>query len=165
MANGCSFELHAKGPKEGLEALRKGFLDKTAEEKFHAYDVFDISKSKKVFKIRGYCKWSVQGPLLTDMNAISKEYNDLEIEIYSEECGCQFMEHYRWKDGILLENTSVSYLEAWVEDIFCMTDTEIDNFFNQQICKQHNVNKSNYTEFVEDGYLRIGGMKWDFEVK
>lgn len=93
-------------------------------------------------ELSGWCKWSVEAAMID--NAISMrnepeiwsghgydsngnklrfitlyeacEELDLDMEVFSEEPGCGFQEHYLFRNGVLEKDESCDYSEEYDED-------------------------------------------------
>lgn len=96
--------------------------------------------------IAGWCKWSIYSALID--NAISMRTNpndwgigtddklefitlieaskkwNLEIEVFSNECGCCFAEHYLIKNGEFEINECVDYYEYYIYDFETKEEAE-----------------------------------------
>lgn len=145
MANICSFEMVVRGNESNIQTFldmmqQKGttYMGRGAE--VYDYDMQEDDNEISRCQISGGTKWSIQSSLID--NAISmredlsawyfgdidktkltfvtlfeacKQLN-LDMECYSEECGCEFQEHYLFKDGELLKDECVDYQEVYDED-------------------------------------------------
>ena len=145
MANICSFSMMVKGEHENIEKFYNAmsqngniYMGRGAEAEI------DYDDSEGRAQIDGWCKWSVQSAMID--NAISmrnepniwafstREKEELEfitlleaterwslvMEVYSEEPGCEFQEHYVFDNGIVLCDECVDYHEYWI----CEYDTK-----------------------------------------
>ena len=120
--------------------------------------------------INGYCAWSVATCMLEDgyyrdnrkkfgINSrgttLIKESDmlNLEIEVFSEECGCCFQEHYVFDNGEVLCDDCVDYEEYWFDDY--ETKEEAEEELEIDITDE---------EWVE-GFSSCGGFsEWSFDI-
>ena len=129
-------------------------------------------------QIDGWCKWSVSSAMIS--NAVSmrtepniwafsqREKDELEfitlteatkkwnlvVEVYSEEPGCEFQEHYVFDNGIVLEDDYAEYHEYWVDEY--ETKEEAENELGIEITDE---------EWEAGDTICRGGFKnWDFEI-
>lgn len=144
MPNYCSYEMKVNGKKESqeklLEIMKADYDYNTMEFSAdkHLFRIFEASlcefSEDDDFFISGYCAWSVYSCMMegehsyynslkerfpnefrgTTLVELSKEL-DLEIEVFSEEPGCGFMEHYIIKNGELIVNKCHEYEEVYDE--------------------------------------------------
>ena len=142
MANICSFSMCVKGKRisdieQFYDAMSQNgniYMGRGAEAEIK------YAAGKVRAYIDGWCKWSIQSALID--NAISMRWeperwafhgvnvNELEfvtlleatkkwnlvVEVYSEEPGCEFQEHYIFDNGIIVEDECVEYCEFWLDD-------------------------------------------------
>lgn len=124
--------------------------------------------------IDGYCAWSVSSCMLehgyykdckerygnnfrgTTLLIESKRLG-VDIEVYSEESGMCFQEHYIISDGKLVRNECVDWCEYWIEDY--ETKEEAEEELNIKITDEE------WAEGQSEGYFTRGGFEnWDFEI-
>lgn len=140
MANICSFKMRLKGEKENISkfflALTQAgniWMGRGAEA-----DIDYLSHNEA--EIVGYCKWSIQSALIDNSLSMRRQketgegyWGDLDtskgfitlfeaceeyhvnMEVYSEEPGCGFSEHYVYNDGEILDEC-VNFSEECDED-------------------------------------------------
>ena len=122
--------------------------------------------------ISGYCAWSVSSCMLehgyyrdikarhpkefrgTTLKKESKRLN-LAIEVYSEECGCEFQEHYIFIDGQTKASECVDYHEYYIGE------------FNSKAEAEEELDIEITDEEWNSGeeYIQRGGFEsWDFEI-
>lgn len=122
--------------------------------------------------ISGYCAWSVSSCMLeygyyrdikarypnefrgTTLKKESKRLN-LAIEVYSEECGCEFQEHYIFIDGQTKASEYVDYHEYYIGE------------FNSKAEAEEELDVEITDEEWNSGeeYIQRGGFEsWDFEI-
>lgn len=146
MANLCDFSMMIVGKKENIDLFHKmmtqngtTWMGRGAEAEIYFIDEED---GKCRAEINGWCKWSVEAAMVN--NAISmrthpekwsghgKDDNgndlrfitlfeackelDLDMEVYSSEPGCEFQEHYLFRDGELEISECVHYTEEYNEE-------------------------------------------------
>lgn len=178
MANYCGFELHARAKILNENALiemkRKfgfgsnGFSTEETEDSFYFLnahlDEYKLKDGYYVLHICGDCKWAVNGPLLQQLDKFAKMHT-LDMEIYSEESGVGFQEHYQWENGERVVKECKDMLEFNIDDIMDDEDGEFDYIFQNKLCQEVLCTKDNYQSFADDdGYIRLGGFSnWDFE--
>lgn len=143
MPNYCNYQLKAKGDKKNLEKLHKimnADYDYNKEEVYcsedaHMFRIFEatlIESKDDYIIIDGHCAWSVMACMFNDkytyyrnmktkykdeckattIDKLSKELK-LDIEIFSEESGCGFMEHFLIKQGEIIIDDCVDYCENY----------------------------------------------------
>ena len=128
--------------------------------------------------IDGWCKWSVMSALID--NAISmrtkpemwywgedvdvaqlelitlfeacRKWN-LDMEVYSEEPGCEFQEHYICLKGDVVCDECVEYLEYYIGEYETKEEAEAELHI-----------KITDDEWVEEFVYRGGFDNWDFEI-
>lgn len=181
MANMCLFRMMVKGKKNNVEAFynamrQKGntWMGRGASAEIEYEDVSDRAL------ISGECKWSIISALVD--NAISMRenpsgwyfgdgvnVNDLEfitlfeackrwnlnMEVYSEECGCEFQEHYIFVDGELICEDCVDYYEYDISEF--ETKEEAENELDIKLTDEEWENKEYWV-------YRGGFEDWDFEI-
>lgn len=104
-------------------------------------DMEEIGNEKFRCQIDGSTKWSIKSSLIDnaismrtepDVWSFGKEIDktklsfitlfeacqqlELDMEAYSEECGCCFQEHYLFVEGELIKEECVDYVETYNED-------------------------------------------------
>ena len=179
MANICSFVMKVRGNKEDIEQFYKAVnqegkiwmgrgaeTDLTFEEDDEAF-------------LSGWCKWSVISALVD--NAVSmrtepekwycgpeeeeheyitlyeacKRWN-IVMEVYSEECGCQFQEHFICDKGDVICEDCVHWEEYDIGDYESKEEAEedLDVEFTDEEWANH-----------DDYRITRGGFKnWNFEI-
>lgn len=124
--------------------------------------------------IYGYCAWSVASCMFeggyyrrfqeeygsnsrgTTLLIESKKLN-LDIEVYSEESGMCFQEHYVITNGELKVDESVDWEEIWVEDYETKEEAEED--------LEITITDEEWAIGLEEGRFTRGGFDWDFEIQ
>lgn len=179
MANLCSFSMNVKGSHENIEKFYNAmsqngtiYMGRGADAQIQ-YD----DEDSRAF-IDGWCKWSIQSALID--NAISMrnkpdmwyfgenidktklefitlieacERWNLTMEVYSEECGCCFQEHYLIRDGIIEINECVDWNEYFLDDYVTKEEAEAE--------LEITITDDEWKE----KYIERGGFKeWAFEI-
>lgn len=131
-------------------------------------DIFDdeTENNIRVIILTGSCAWSVHSCMCsgrgtyqsdnpnkngTTLADESKRLN-LSIEVFSEEPGMCFMEHYVYVNGKEIINECVDWNEYYVGDF--ETVEELNAEYNTNFTQE---------EFESDEYLHTGGMEWIFD--
>lgn len=143
MPNLCSFSMLVKGHKNDLETVNQILH---ADYNYHDGKLVSCNAEKHLFRtwvlhsefdetleVSGECAWSVYSCMLegghtyydklqdyenfrgTTLLEISKTYN-VDIEVYSEEPGLCFQEHYVIRNGCLEVEEEVPYYENYNEE-------------------------------------------------
>lgn len=179
MANVCSFIMCVKGTHDNIEKFYnamsqngKIYMGRGADASIQHND-----EEGNAF-IDGWCKWSIQSSLID--NAVSMRENpnswywgegvdastlefvtlweacerwNLDMEVYSEEPGCCFQEHYMYIDG----EVTCDCVE-WNE--YCLDDYETKSEAEQDL--EINITAE---EWAEGGFISRGGFgSWDFDI-
>lgn len=179
MANNCFYQMQIQGKEEGVDEFIKIIQadynyneeNKCVPER-HLWRVFEacvddeyINDGIKTVMISGDCAWSVYSCMCdgactyqsqnpdrngTTLKAESERLN-LAIEVYSEECGCAFMEHFVFVNGEQLVDKCVDWHEYPAYDYESVEELNEDygTDFTQE-------------EFEGNEYLQDGGMEWVF---
>lgn len=181
MANMCGFSMMVKGNRNDIEAFYnamrqdgKVWMGRGANAEIEYED-----GANRAF-INGDCKWSIQSALVD--NAISMRNNpagwyfdegvdssklefitlfeackkwNLNMEVYSEECGFEFQEHYIFADGDLICDECVDYYEYDISEF--ETKEKAEEELGITIT---DAEWSNKEEWVSRG----GFENWDFEI-
>ena len=146
MANICNFSMMVKGKKENIEQFvdmmeQKGTVWMGRGAIVNFTDIEEVENGKWRCQIDGDTKWSVQSSMIDNAISMRTEPNKwsfgenidktklsfvtlfeackqlgLDMEVYSEECGCGFQEHYLFIDGELVEEECVDYSEEYNEE-------------------------------------------------
>lgn len=147
MANLCNFIMRVRGKREDIEQFYdamsqngKIYMGRGASAEINYED-------DGVAEIHGWCKWSVVSALID--NAISmrtepsrwsfdEDVNELEfvtlieacqrwnvdMEVYSEESGCCFQEHFMVVNGELVIDECVEWNEYCIDDFDTKEEAE-----------------------------------------
>lgn len=156
------------------------YTDMKFTYKRHFFRVFDAHCDEleqvgdddyRVF-ISGDCAWSVASCMLeqgyyrrvkaeypkefrgTTLPKESKRLN-LVIEVYSEECGCEFQEHYLFENGDTLIDECVDYREYYIGDYNSKSEAE----------DELDIEITDEEWSSGEEYIKRGGFdSWDFEI-
>jgi len=120
MPNYCDYIMKVKGTADNCRAFLKKLNDYDEPNHFwrifEAYDddEYDMNDGNHVMEISGYCAWSIESCCRasgysggTDLLSVNTKDLDLEVEIYTEEPGMCFQEHYIYKKGSCLVDECV----------------------------------------------------------
>lgn len=119
MPNYCDFNMHVRGRKEDIDEFIGVMLDYDLPR--HFWRVFEAEQTlchtdennMTVVYIDGYCAWSVYTCMCTGVHTYANDVAEerrtslqkeserlnLDIEVYSDEPGVGFQEHYLYKNG------------------------------------------------------------------
>ena len=146
MANICNFSMVVKGKKENIEQFtdmmkQKGTVWMGRGAVIDFTDMEELENGNYRCQIDGDTKWSVYSSMV--LNAVSMRENpdmwyfeegidktklsfvtifeaceklELAMEVYSEECGNGFQEHYLFDEGQLIIDETVEYTEEYNEE-------------------------------------------------
>lgn len=134
----------------------------------------DVTDGIKTVTIDGYCAWSVYSCMFDGPHTYQGDHSDpksggttlplesarlhLDIELFSEEMGCEFMEHYLIRNGKVEIEDCVYFAE------YCTDDYETVEEMNEDLGTDVTQEEFDYANKHCDGYIRRGGMEWDFEI-
>ena len=129
MSNLCSYSMRIKGERENVYEFHKRMEDYDMPNhlwRIFEADIYDECENEDgtiTIDVAGSCAWSIEsccrasgyseGVDLFEVN--SRELN-LEIESWSDECGCAFQEHYHYKNGECLIDESVEWHEYYYDE-------------------------------------------------
>ena len=173
MANNCFYDMHIVGKKDDVDFL----IDKiNAHEvgRIFSLDVYEYEeKTQSDYPYMyeehethayasGDCAWSIWSSFLNNPEKVFENIikeRKLTIEMYSEEPGVGFMEHYMWEYGARTVEEERDYTEYYTEDI--EEDPEyFEEFLSDDMVKQKGITKNNYKNFADEGWIKIGGFDW-----
>lgn len=180
MANICSFSMRVKGNKDDIEQFYNAMSQKGTIYMGRGAEADIDWDDDDVAMIDGWCKWSVQSAMVT--NAISmrtepdiwywgdgvsskglefitlfeacKKWNII-MEVYSEEGGCQFQEHYICDKGDIICDECVNWEEHDIDDYETKEDAEEE--LGIKLTDEEWANK--YERVTRGGF-----PDWDFEI-
>lgn len=184
MPNYCCYEMRVRGKPENIDELIDVMTD--YDHPRHFWRVFSAEPfyfpeeedGTVVAGISGDCAWSVytcmfDGELtyaeLADpqvRTSLQKESArlGLEIEVYSDEPGVGFQEHYYFANGKELVNDSVDCMHAYFDDDDAETEEEREVLF-EKFKREYELDSDLTLEDLnEDNEIVIGGYgEWEFE--
>lgn len=164
MPNLCCYSMKIKGNKENVYEFHKRMRDYDAPNHlwrmFEAdvYDEKDNEDGTITIDVAGSCAWSIEtccrasgysdGVDLLEVN--SRDLN-LEIEIWSDESGMCFQEHYFYKNGECLIDDCVEWNEYYYDEYEC------DSF--EEFKRENDIPDDITEDDLEDGcYYHDGGF-------
>lgn len=179
MANICGFSMCVKGNHQDIESFYNAmsqngniYMGRGAEAEIQYED-----EESRAF-IDGWCKWSICSALISNAISMRTEpetwhFGDVDVsqlefitlmeacerwnlivEVYSEECGCEFQEHYVVDHGKVVCNECVDYYE------YCLDDYETKEEAEEELGI-----KITDEEWRDGGFISRGGFEeWDFEI-
>ena len=178
MANICSFSMHVKGNKDDIQSFYNAMCQNGKFYMGRGADA-EITIDEDSAFIDGWCKWSIQSALID--NAISMRANpsmwyfgdgfdasqiefitldeackkwNLDMEVYSEESGCGFQEHFMFVNGELVIDECVEWNEYYIGD-----------FDTKEEAEEELEVKITDAEWREHEYITRGGFEeWHFEI-
>lgn len=179
MANLCSFQMYVRGKSEDITKFYNAMIQKGDIWMGRGADADIEFEDEDYACITGSCKWSVVSALID--NAISmrsgsdrwyfgdykpsefitlweacKKWN-LDMEVYSEESGCCFQEHFVCAKGDIICEDCVEWEEYWIDDYETKEEAEED--LEMQITDEE------WAEGLSEGCFTRGGFdNWDFEI-
>lgn len=145
---------------------------KSYDEENHFYrifgaDIFETGDEGNNYfvKICGNCAWSIESCGRAsgysggkDLFEINTRDLHLSVEVYSEEPGFEFQEHYLYKDGECIVNECVD----WEEIYWDRADYKTFEEFKEDFDIEEGVTEN---DFDDEGYYHKGGFKeWDFSI-
>lgn len=178
MANNCFYDMHIVGKKDDVDYLidqiKEGKTGRVFSVDVYEYEEKEESDYPYMYQhnethayICGDCAWSVFSTFLTangnNFKNILKS-RKLLVEIYSEEPGCGFMEHYMWEFGEERLNETRDYYTETIDNLEEDQDA-LEEFLENELVKEKGITKDNYKDFADDdGWITIGGFEWIWEV-
>lgn len=151
----------------------------------HLFRVFDacteeieeLGDGSYGVNIYGYCAWSVYCCMFETSSTsyyqslqerypndfrgtsvpIESKRLDLDIEIFSEESGMGFMEHYLVRKGDVEIEDCIDYRECYVEEYDTKEEAEEEEGLTFTDEEWNNREDNDY-------YIKRGGIEWDFEI-
>lgn len=181
MANTCDFSMCVKGNHENIESFYNALIQKgnIYMGRGACAEIQYEDEEGKAF-IDGWCKWSVQSALIDNATSMKTKPDkwwfgenfditqiefvtlweacekwNLNMEVYSEECGCCFQEHYVYVNGEVACDECIEYYEYCISDFD--TKEEAEREFGIEITDEE-------WNSGEDYISRGGFENWDFEI-
>lgn len=177
MANLCNFRMMVRGRHNDIEKFYNA-MSQNGTTWMGRGAVSDIvyDDDDNTALIDGWCKWSIQSALIDDAISMRKEpkrwyklntnydyitlweacekYN-LAMEVYSEEPGCEFQEHYKYENGEIIAEC-VDYFEYYIDHANYRTKEEFE--------KEYGISITDNDWELED-YVSKGGFEhWYFSI-
>lgn len=179
MANICSFSMYVRGNHGDIEQFYNAMNQKGNIYMGRGADAEIVWYDDDVAAIDGQCKWSIQSALIDNAISMRKEPDkwywgegisskdfefvtlfeackkwNIVMEVYSEECGCEFQEHYICDKGEVICDECVEYHEYCICDY--ETKTEVEEELGIKITDE---------EWEREDWIQRGGFEnWDFEI-
>lgn len=144
-----------------IECLKAGYNYYEGQPKHkHFFRIFDVYDEDNIMdngdgtftaNLWGYCAWSVHSCMLEGVHTyyndckknhpdifmgtnLGEQSKDCEIEVFSEEEGMCFSEHYYFKNGIRMVNECVDIqIGGYNEDGQATTDIDMDTYDGEYI--------------------------------
>lgn len=166
MANNCYFRMKVVGMPEHIKELidmltKKDKYQDTGLGGIYFCEIYEGSADEGAVELWGECAWSVATAMIDygtldviTLPAATEKFG-LTVEVYSEELGMGFQEHYLVENGKIIIEECVDCEEYYVQD---MTADEKEEFK-----REHRLTEGEIIERMEEGYVKIGGFeRWDF---
>ena len=180
MANICSFQMYVRGNCKDIEKFYDAMCQKGNIYMGRGADAEIEFESEDRACITGWCKWSVVSAMVTNAESMRSEPNmwwwgdgktseglefitlfeackkwNLDMEVYSEESGCCFQEHYVFVDGELICEECVEWNEYCIEDYETKEEAEAEL----------GIEITDEEWGSGDAFIGRGGFEnWDFEI-
>lgn len=170
MANNCYFDMKIKGGKENCFKFFKKMESYDEENHFYRInpEIYDegFEDGEYHLCINGDCAWSIETCCRASGYANGKDLFEinthdlgLKLEVFSEEPGCDFQEHYVYENGHCLENECVDWHEYFwnsEEQTFEEYKREMGDYLPDNLTER---------DFSEEGYCYVGGFgEWSFSI-
>ena len=181
MANVCSFSMKVKGNRGDIEQFCKAMMQDGTVYMGRGADADIEFENENSASLQGWCKWSIQSALIDNAISMRTEPNrwffgegvnseelefitlfeackrwNIVMEVYSEECGLQFQEHFLCDKGEIIYQECIEWEEYDVYDYETKQEAEDDigvEFTDEEWANQ------------DDGRITRGGFEnWDFEI-
>lgn len=183
MANLCSFSMKVRGEHDNIEKFYNAMMQDGNIYMGRGADAeINYNDEDGTAHIDGCCKWSVVSAMVD--NAISMRSNpdrwgwgdgvdpkslefitlweacerwSIVMEVYSEEGGCQFQEHFLCDKGDVICEDCVNWEEYFVDDYETKEEAEEDMDIE--------ITDEEWAEGLSEGRFTRGGFEsWDFEI-
>lgn len=181
MANICDFQMCVRGNCSDIEKFYDAMCQKGTIYMGRGASAEIEFESEDRAMITGWCKWSVVSAMVINAESMRSEPDiwywgegktseglefitlfeackkwNIDMEVYSEESGCCFQEHYVFVDGDLICEECVEWNEYWLDDY--ETKEEAESELGIEITDEEWENGA-------DNYISRGGFEnWDFEI-
>lgn len=169
MPNICFFSMKVKGTQSSCYEWLKRMESYDEPNHFFRifeHDVIEENGNNENFYmiIKGECAWSLESCCRasgysngTDLFEVNSRELNVIMEVYSEECGMGFQEHYIYNNGELKCDECVDYEEYWWDD------NEFPSF--NDFKQEYGLPESLREEDLEDQYYYVGGFSdWNFVI-
>ena len=180
VANICSFSMFVRGEAEDIKCFYNAMCQNGNIYMGRGADAeINLDEEDGSAHIDGWCKWSVQSALVdnaTDMRnnpgkwywgenvdpsklefitlwEACREWN-IDMEVYSEEGGCCFQEHYVCIKGDVICDECVEWYEYFIDDYNSKKDAE----------EELGIKITDDEWACRDTITRGGFESWDFEI-
>ena len=181
MANICSFDMRVRGNHANIEKFYNAMMQNGTIYMGRGADAQIEFEDDDYAAITGWCKWSVVSAMVDNAESMRsnpekwwwgdnvdpkniefvtlfeacKKWN-IDMEVYSEESGCCFQEHYVFVDGDLICEECVEWNEYYLGDY--ETKEEAEKELDIEITEEEWASGA-------DDYISRGGFEnWDFEI-
>jgi len=160
MANNCFYTMKVNGTKENREAWVKKMKDYDEPDHFYrifSADVYDEDDDSTY--ISGDCAWSIETCCRgsgysggDDLLAKNTKDLGLSVEIWSEEPGMAFQEHYIYNKGECEADECVEFHEHyWDESDYPTFAEYVEDVWDGDCPVDEE-------DFDEEGWARVGGF-------
>ena len=172
MPNLCSYALRIKGTPEAIAEMEARLTD--YDHKPHFWRVFEAYRTEiadGVVEFSGTCAWSVASCMCegagtyadsaedrSAVTSLAKTAKELHatIEVFSEEPGCAFSEHFLYdNEGTALIEDTVDFYEVWWDR------DEYPTF--AEFAKNEETYGLTEKDFGDEDYATVGGFDWEFD--
>lgn len=181
MPNYCSYAMRVKGSCEAIDEIEKRLTD--YDHTPHFWQVFEAMRTDEASPVKdgddadmisefvGSCAWSVRTCMNEGPASYATDFEDrgqstslaktaaelgLEIEVFSEEPGIGFAEHYLYlNDGTAIEDET-EFEEVWWDRDKYPTFAELDEAYG---LTERGITAES---FGDEDYAGIGGYEWDW---
>ena len=180
MANICSFSMFVRGEVENIISFYNAMQQNGNIYMGRGADAeINLDEEDKRDNIDGWCKWSIQSALIDNAESMRnnpkmwwwgddvdpsklefitlweacKKWN-IDMEVYSEESGCEFQEHYMCVNGDIVCEECVEWNEYFLDEYTTKEDAEADLgiVITDEEWEQHDI------------ISRGGFESWDFNI-
>lgn len=176
MPNFANYQAQIKGAKENVLKVFDAFKQEKYEDGPHMYRIFEanaddepvqVDDGEFILGISGYCAWSIHSCMFPDSlyftkgtspNAVDiltlSEQHQVQVEMYSEEPGVGFQEHYYINRGeLVIDDIAEDYTSVYM-DAYESVD-EIFEDLGVRISEE---------QFKNEEFVDIGGFEnWNFD--
>ena len=172
MPNYCNYLLKVKGNKENCKKFHEIMEDYDLPRHFWRVFEADIYNEEEtengyVMEIGGTCAWSVYSCMCKGLHTYANDNPEkstslqeqslqlgLEIEVYSEEPGMGFMEHFHYKNGEILADECRNFSCIWWDK------DEYPTF--EEFCEEYDLSGITEEDLNDNDEYCVGGFEWNF---